>query len=147
VPARVAELDIGVEWEPNVPDGVLVSGGLGPTVLALNAHVDDPDQRAVVLRWDFCVAVIHGPYNDEARHRHPLVEAGLRDVQWIGEVSDSQWLQAIRPAIAASVADILRHFVVLTKERTIELAARDLEVLRFAGSTQNAALAARAERA
>jgi hypothetical protein len=146
MPARVAELDIGVGWEPNAPESVLVSGDSGSTVLALTAHFADPDQRAVVLRWGLCVAVIDGPYNDEAWHLHPLYRAGLRDVQWIGEVSDSEWLEAIRPAMAASVAAILRHFVVLTKERTIEVAARDLMVLRYAGSTRDAAFAASTER-
>lgn len=139
---RVAELSIGVTWDPNAPYAVLVSGDFGPLVLALDAHLDDPDQRAVVLRWHHCVAVIDGPYNDEAIHLHPLYHAGLKDVLWMGEVQGSEWLAAIAPAMSPVAAEGLRHFVVLLKERTVEVAAERLEVLRLHGSTRDAAFAA-----
>lgn len=48
---HVTVLDLGVTWEPNAPDAILLSNDSGKTALALNAQADDDDQRCVVLVW------------------------------------------------------------------------------------------------
>jgi hypothetical protein len=142
VTLRVVELALGVRWEPNAPEAVLVTPDFGPAALAIRAHFDDTDERTVVLRWTHCLAVIDGPYNDEALNRHPLYEAGLKDVHWLGEVHDSAWLPSVSGAIHPAAAAGLRHFILPLKERTIELAAHDVEVLRSELAPLSAAPAA-----
>jgi len=69
------------------------------------------------------------PHNDEARHRHPLYDHGLADVRWVGEAIDTPWLAEVGTAYLGSQPPI-RHFVVLLKEGTVEVAAADVEVER-----------------
>jgi hypothetical protein len=142
VPAEVMQVDFGVRWEPNAPDAVLATDDRGGAALALRAHFDDPDQRTVVLRWNHCLGVVDGPYNDEALHLHPLYESGLRDVLWAAEVRGSQWLESIRLAVAPNAFAGLRHFLLPLKERTVEVAARDLEISRSDAEPSAAAAAA-----
>lgn len=130
VPQVVVELPIELRYEPNAPDAVLVSDDTGRAALAMRPHFDDVDQRTLVLRWSHCLAVIDGPYNDEARHHHPLYEVGLKQGHWIAEVRDSDWLELIRIAVAAVAFVGLKHYVLPMKERTIEVAARELTIAR-----------------
>lgn len=140
VPQRVDLVALDVRWEPNAPDAVLARSDRGGATLALRAHPDDDDQRTVILSWTGCVAAVDGPYNDEARHRHPLYGIGLMGVLWIGEVHRSVWLETISSAIHPNAARGLRHFVLPLKERTIEVAARAVEVSRSDLSPSDAAV-------
>jgi hypothetical protein len=128
VSERVEELGLGVRWEPNAPDAVVCSDDLGRATLALVAHPDDDDQRSVILTWTGVLAVCATPHNDEARHLHPLDERGLRDLLWAGVVADSTWIGALAPAVHNASGTL--HYVLPLKERTIEVAARDLAVSR-----------------
>lgn len=129
-------LDIGVQWEPNAPDAVLVHFDGGSAALALNAHMDDEDRRTVALVWTDCDAALMSPPNDEAIHRHRLYGCGLREVLWLGVVQDSRWAASFEPMQHHPPG---KHFVVLTKEATVEVLAQGLSVLRVAGSTGEAA--------
>jgi hypothetical protein len=136
VAERVVDLDLGVRWNPGAPDAVLIAEDLGSAVLALRAHPSDTDPRWVLLRWNSSrAASIQGP-NDEAISGHRLYRNGLDSVRWAGEVIDSRWIATLeemnrvhpnhRPERFAG----LRHFVILTKERVIEVVAPSIEVLR-----------------
>lgn len=57
---------VDVKWEPNAPEAVLVSDDMWRGALALSAHPSDPDQRAVVLRFDLMSYALMAPPNDEA---------------------------------------------------------------------------------
>ena len=46
---RVVPLKLKIQWEPNVPRAVLQSTDGGVTSLTLAAHLDDDDQRPMVL--------------------------------------------------------------------------------------------------
>ena len=87
---RVVPLEIGVTWEPNAPDAVLVCDDRGSTSLALEAHPDDPDQRNVVLVWTGTESAALMPPNDEARSGHRLYGNGLSGLLWAGVVQDSE---------------------------------------------------------
>ena len=41
VTEHVEAVDLGVTWEPNAPDAILLSADVGPSTLALNAHPND----------------------------------------------------------------------------------------------------------
>jgi hypothetical protein len=142
MPEEVKDLALGVRWEPNAPGAVLMTNDVGGAAVAMRAHFDDADQRTVVLLWSHCLAVVDGPYNDEARHLHPLYEAGLKGNLWIAEVDGSQWLEQIRPAVADIAFSGLRHFVVPLKERTVQVAARELVVSRSESEPAAAAVTA-----
>ncbi|MFN8159355.1 MAG: hypothetical protein U0R68_18225 [Candidatus Nanopelagicales bacterium] len=134
---QVVPLDLGVMWEPNAPDAVLVSTDSGRAALALIAHASDEDRRAVVLVWSGCAAALMAPPNDEARIQHRLYNSGLRDLLWVGVVEGSEWAAAVDAMRAGSSVS---HFVVLTKESTVEVLADALSVVRVPGSTAEAAL-------
>ena len=53
MPERVVDFPIGVRWEPNAPDSVLVCESLR-ACLAVEPHFDDEDERMVVLVWERC---------------------------------------------------------------------------------------------
>ena len=72
---QVQVLDLGIEWEPNAPDAVLITGAYG-AALALNAYMDDADQRCVVFRWKHARAVALEAPNDEAISGHRLYDRG-----------------------------------------------------------------------
>jgi hypothetical protein len=76
--------------------------------------------------------------NDEALHRHPLYGHGLRDLMWLGEVQDSDWLAAVTEMSASPPA---RHFILPLKECVIEALADGVTVERRPGSTMDAAYA------
>lgn len=72
----VESLDLGVTWEPNAPDAILLAADFGPTTLPLRPHRDDPDERCVVLVWTNCHYACMTPPNDEAISGHRAVEEG-----------------------------------------------------------------------
>jgi hypothetical protein len=77
---RVVRVGLGVKWEPNAPDAVMVSNDPGRTVLAARAHPDDSDQRNVVLVWSGVETATLGAPNDEAISGHRLWRHGLSEV-------------------------------------------------------------------
>lgn len=126
-------------WDPNAPEAFLVSNDQGRSALALRAHPDDPDRRSVVLRWSAVQYALMAAPNDEALHRHRLYDRGLRNLLWIGVVRDSELVTALQPMSYS--AEPPQHYIVLTKEKVVEVVAGNLESLRAGGSTHVAALA------
>jgi hypothetical protein len=127
----------GLEWEPNAPHAVLVQDDRGRACLALDPHFADPDQRVVVFIWSGCQRVVMGSPNDEGISRHRLFASGLDTLLWTGEVVNSSWLDEISPMVARPAS---KHFIVPTKDATIEVLADDLVVQRLPGPTSAAAI-------
>jgi len=129
----VRPLDLGVTWEPNVSSSMFFAGDTAIAELWLFPHFDDTDQSWVVLRWSGYLCARVGPYNDEARHLHPLYRYGLSDVRWIGEAAHSAWVAEVEDAVSTRSRPPLRHFLALLKERTVEVVATAIEVRRSPG--------------
>jgi hypothetical protein len=78
------------------------------------------------------------PPNDEARHGHRLWDAGLCDVLWFGEVSDSALIADLERRNRVHSHhdprrfDGLRHWIVPLKGSVVEVVARECEVQRIA---------------
>jgi hypothetical protein len=76
------------------------------------------------------------PPNDEAISNHRLYDVGLRNVQWLGEVRESDLIADLErrnrahPHHSAERYTELRHWVALLKECTVEVVARSLRVER-----------------
>jgi hypothetical protein len=128
-----------LRWDPNVPEAFFVSDDRGRGALAQRAHPDDPDQRCVVLRWDVVHYALMSPPNDEGRHLHRLYEVGLKDVDWLGLVRDSNLLEGLRPALGPGVMFEPLHYVVVSKECVVEVLAENVNVFRIDGGTRQAA--------
>jgi hypothetical protein len=135
----VRAIDIGVTWEPDAPAAVLVANDRGEAELTLLPHPEDADQRSVRLVWRGAAATRLEPPNDEARNGHPLWNAGLSDVLWIGEVDDSELVadvvqrNSVHPLHKAERYSGLRHWVVLLKEAVVEVVAEGVAVERADG--------------
>lgn len=124
---RVVPIDGIPAWEPNAqPDTLMWREGR--VALALDPHVDDADQRAVVIEWTGAWIATVGYPNDEGLHEHPLYRAGLDRPLWFGEVVGG------RPR-----REGLRRFVVPTKENLVDVTARGYRIHRVDGSTLDAA--------
>jgi hypothetical protein len=136
VAERVVPLELGVEWEPNAPDALLLVSDSGLGLLVLRAHFADVDQRFVTLLWGGCVAAMMQPPNDEALSGHSLYEQGLSEVLWAGEVLDSSWLadlerrNRVHPRHDPGWFADLRHFILPVKEKTVEVVANGWKVVR-----------------
>ncbi len=149
VTEHVASVDLGVTWEPNEPDAVLLSADSGLSTLALKAHPNDPDDRCVLLKWTGCQYASMAPPNDEAISGHRLWTKGLQGLLWAGIVNDSELIAGlelqnrVHPMHSASLLEGLTHYVLPLKECVVEVVARDLAVLRVEGATAEAAVRAR----
>jgi hypothetical protein len=86
---HVVASDLGVTWEPNSSDPVLIQHG-GRAALAVDPHFEDRDRRLVVVHVDGCNGVRLGPPNDEGRPGHRLWNKGLANCLWTGEVLNSR---------------------------------------------------------
>ena len=145
---HVGALDLGVKWDPNAPEALLLSNDFGKTLLALNPHPDDSDQRCVVLVWSGAHSACLADPNDEAISGHRLYGSGLSNLLWAGVVSDSETIRAlekqnrVHPFHDPSRFDDLTHHVVLLKECVVEVVAMAVAVSRFEGTTADAATAA-----
>ncbi len=143
---RIESVDLGVTWEPNAPDAILLSGDFGPTVLALQGHSGDTDERCVVLAWTHCRFACMTPPNDEAIDGHRLWDKGLRDAMWVGVVHDSELIarlereNRVHPRHSSTLFEGLTHYVILLKECVVEVVAGAVEVRRVAGTTLEAAV-------
>lgn len=146
----VESLDLGVTWEPNAPDAILLSADVGSSTLALNARQNDPDGRCVVLKWAGCLYASMASPNDEAISGHRLWTRGLQRLLWAGVVHDSELIarlerqNRVHPMHHAARCDGLKHYLLPLKECVVEVVARDLVVHRFEGTTVEAAVRARA---
>jgi hypothetical protein len=144
---RIRNVKLRAMWDPGAPDAVLVTMDFGPTVLALEAHPDDPDQRCVVLHWLGVQAAVMEPPNDEALAGHRLYDRGLAKVDWCGEVVHSAWIadlirrNEVHDRHSPALFDGLRHYIVPLKESVVEVVATSVAVHRRAGDTREAALA------
>ncbi|MCC2322747.1 hypothetical protein [Cellulomonas xiejunii] len=136
MPEHVIDHDLGVLWEPNAPEAVIVSQDAVLT-LALRAHPDDIDQRTVVLRWSGVVWWCAGAPNDEAVASHRLYQKGLDRVLWSGRVERSELVESLAPGSPRASGST--HDVVLLKEETVEVVACAVEVLRADGTPRDAA--------
>jgi hypothetical protein len=134
---RVVPRLVGLEWEPNAPEVVVITGDRHPTCVAMAPHFRDADQRAVALVWQRCLEVVIGGPNDEVEHLHRLHDAGFKELQWFGEVLDSSWLTALAPMAAHPAR---HHFIIRTKDKTIEIAGDDVSVVRVEGTSREAAI-------
>lgn len=136
---HVISLDIGATWEPNVPNEVLVQVG-GRATLVLDPHFDDSDQRLVAIDFYRCMAAYLGPPNDEARFGHPLWNAGLREVLWVGEILHSSWIarlemsNRVHPEHTRERFAQLRHLILPLKSNTLEVVARGVAARRPEGT-------------
>jgi hypothetical protein len=137
---EVVAIDLGVRWEPNAPDEMLIQNE-SDAWLILAPHFEDPDLDPVVLRWIHCWGALLGPPNDEARSGHPLWNRGLQSCLWAGEVIHSRWIadlearNRVHPRHDPMQFQGLRHFVLLLHDSTFETIARDVEVTRAAVRT------------
>lgn len=143
-------LDLGVIWDPNAPEALLLSDDFGKSVLALKPRHDDPDRRCVVLVWSGTRSACLADPNDEAISGHRLYGSGLSDVLWAGVVRDSAVIRQleiqnrVHPCHDPSRFTGLVHHIVLLKECLAEVVAEAVAVQRFEGTTLDAVTAAMA---
>ncbi|PJI90943.1 hypothetical protein [Luteimicrobium subarcticum] len=137
MPEHVVDADLGVRWEPNAPDAVLLAGDGGRVVLAVRAHPDDVDDRSVVLCWSGVVWSCSGVPNDEALRFHRLYGKGLETVLWVGRVEQSELVRSLAAMVHDTSA--LRHDVLTLKEGIVEVIARSVTTCRVGGTTRRAA--------
>jgi len=134
---RVASYDLGVKWEPNISNPLLVQQG-ARALLAVDPHFDDEDQRLVVIQIVRCQGVWLGLPNDEARSGHRLWSKGLSECRWVGEVLNSTSIgklaavNSVHPRHRAERFTVLRHWVLLFKEATAECIGSNSTVVRRA---------------
>ena len=117
-------------WDPNAPEARLVVDDFGHAVLALRAHMDDPDRRTLVFTWTQVETASMGGPNDEGRSDHPMYAHGLDNLLWLGEVT--------APGQEASV----RTWIVPLKEGVAEVTAHALHLSRSDRAPLPAAVAA-----
>jgi hypothetical protein len=150
MPEQVVTLDLGVTWNPNAPEALLLSDGFGRTVLALRPHHDDPDRRCVTLVWEGARSASLADPNDEAISGHRLYASGLSEILWAGTVRDSNLIRAlevqnqVHPRHDPSRFTGLTHHVILVKESVVEVVAETVSVQRIAGTMLDAVNAATA---
>ena len=126
-PERAVALDVGVRWDRDRPNARLIQRD-GDAALILQPCADDKDRRLVVLFWTACAGVRVGPPDAETRFDHRLYTRGLRGCEWAAEVRRSTWVAEVAH-IKPELRD-LRHFVILTKEETVEVVAPTMVVRR-----------------
>ena len=145
---QVVALDLGVTWNPNAPEGLLLSDGFGRTVLGLNPHHSDPDRRCVALVWEGARSASLADPNDEAISGHRLYATGLSQVLWAGVVRDSHHIRAleiqsrVHPRHDPSRFNGLTHYLIRLKECVAEVVAETIAVRRIEGTTLGAVTAA-----
>jgi hypothetical protein len=132
---RVVVADLGVVWDPNGPEAELAATDRAVATLRLRPRWDDPDKGRIAIVWRGVQYSSMGWPNDEAKSGHRLYAKGLREVLWAGEVLDSELIDEIgrrnRIAFPSTRGDDTgRHWIVLTKEITVEVIADEIEVRR-----------------
>jgi hypothetical protein len=114
-----------VSFEPNDPDPRLLRGK--STVLLLNPHFDDNDNRLVCLRWQGCAFATFSPPNDEGVARSRLGGLGLGLWPMV-EAGNSPLVTYFAELTGVSQ---LRHFICLLKDKLFQAVATDYEVFRI----------------
>jgi|SRR5581483_9554560 len=120
-------VDLGVHFEPNGPDPVLLRGR--HTVLVANPHFDDEDQRKVAIAWNRPALAALTPGGTEGLHR--LSELGLG--WWPAAVLvNSPMLTMFTEMLATSLRPFadLQHFVIDLRDQLFHAIAVDFEVTR-----------------
>jgi hypothetical protein len=133
----VVEIDLGITWDPNATEPLLVQTGEDALLVVHPDMNRDRDRRLVTFHWFGCYgASLSGP-NDEARAGHPLWSTGLSDCLWAGEVVESDWIAHLERQNSvhdrhdpSRFAD-LRHLILLLKENTFEVVCRRWEISRM----------------
>jgi hypothetical protein len=142
---RVVEWTLAARWEPNAPDAVVVSNDRGLSALALEPHTDDADRRCVVLIWTGTKLARMSDPNDEAREGHRLWSRGLASIHWAALVEASELVaeletaNRVHPSHDPAKFRRLSHYVLPLKECTVEVVARDAQLLRYEGPPLSAA--------
>lgn len=142
---HVVALDLGVVWQPNAPEAMLLADDSGQTVLAINPHPDDQDQRCVVLVWTGTHSASLADPNDETISGHRLYDKGLSEVLWAGLVPRQRTHRSlerqgsVHPSHEPSRFDGLTHHVLQLKECVTDVVARAITVRRTGGTTLDAA--------
>jgi hypothetical protein len=144
--------DIGCEPSPSIPAETLLQNGWATYLLffavskTLNEAGKLDDLRVAVLKCDHCISARFGYPNDEGLPEHPLYSAMAETESNILEVVDSPWCDDLLSQIDASARRLrpdhydkawasrtmLRHFIILLKEKTFECIAESLAVERYA---------------
>jgi hypothetical protein len=126
------EIDLGVDWSAGAPLPTLVYRS-GDMILMLLSHFDDEDERLVVLEWVDCRGTSFGGPNDEGIERHRLWRSGLRGCLRSAEVHNSRWIATEENRVHPDTLADLRHYILLLKDETIEVLARDVRLHRHPG--------------
>jgi len=139
--------DLGVLWEPNAPEAVMICAE-GSAALALKAHFDDSDRRCVVLTWSHTLSACMSAPNDEAIAGHRLYGKGLSEVLWAGLVNDSSAIAEFERQNRVHTRhnplrfQFLQHHILTLKECVVEAVSEGFSVSRSGGTTIEAATAA-----
>lgn len=126
----------------------MINDDRGRTVMVVRAHFDDPDQRHIVFVWSRVESASLGAPNDEALGGHRLWNVGLRDLQWLGLVQNSERIRELRrqnsvhPGHDPRRYEFLDHYIAALKEVVAEVVASALVIQRGEGTTLEAAAAA-----
>ncbi len=116
---RVVPIFEGLSWEPNAPYERWELDDEAHALLVLDPYFDDPDRRSVAFFWSGVVEAKFGGPNDEGRHTHTLHDR-LPTGLWVGEVIHGR-----------KRGKRVRHFIVPTKEMTVEVWAREIAAERL----------------
>jgi hypothetical protein len=148
MPEAVTSVPTKYLWHVDSPEAVLLSDDFARSALALNPHPDDDDTRAVVFIWDAVRFASMGSPGVDALAGHRLSDRGLSELTGLGQVHDSELIAALElanrshPFHEPEWYATLQHHVFTLKERTVEVVAADLSVVRVPGPTIHAATVA-----
>lgn len=150
---RLQAVDIGCEPSPSAPAETLLADGENTYLLffAVSKNVGKSgyldDLGVAVLECQGSVACKFDYPNDEGRPEHPLYNFGMSDLESsVLEVVDSTWAHEVAKQMHASASriwggrgvdpswsrdEVLRHFIVTSKEKTFECLASALAIDRY----------------
>ncbi len=126
---HVTPIDLGVIWEPNVPDPILLQTEGKAYLLLYPWEASERYTHTVVIEWQSCRGAVFGDPNDEAFYGHRLYDKGLQDILWAGEVHKSGWIAAgervnsVHPRHDPERFANARHFILRFKDSTFECIA------------------------
>jgi hypothetical protein len=149
----VTSVPTAYSWDEQSPEAVLLSDDFARSALAVNPHPEDADTRAVVFIWDAVRFASMGGSGSEAIVDHRLYEHGLKDVAGLGRVDDSELVAALErenrshPFHEPEWYATLQHHILVLTQRTIEVVAADLSIVRVPGPTIHAVTVALAPEA
>jgi hypothetical protein len=143
---HVVPIDLGVDWNHNTEDYLLMQSGAGRAVLVIDANWGvDPDLRTVLLTWTGVAFASMGGPNDEALSGHRLYSKGLDEVVWSGTVEESELIEllvrqnSVHPHHRPDRWLGLTHYVLPLKGDVLEVVADAVSFRRFEGNLRQAA--------